>query len=407
MIPDLFLWIESVSGYLPVNVKGKGFPAACYLIDSHLNLKSHLKWAEYFDFIFIAQREYLPEFKKAGFDNVFWLPLGADPEIHSKRNAEKIFNVGFVGSINGGAHKRRADLLNKINSVVKVNYNRCWWNEMAEFFSASKIVFNNAINNDLNMRLFESMSIGSFLLTDLAQNSGQEEMFKDGEDLGLYDDNNIIDKVKYFLTKEDERERIAEHGQKIIQNAHTYSHRIEELLNVCFEISNSTPSADEWRNRSLGRLSLPVNVELNQGQNTNSKRSFIIPVLDMSPASPYNIIKLLDDLKDISGDVIVIFNSLEMAEKLKDHPRINYYASMKKNVGVSRAWNIGLNMSQTPVTFILNSDLSISSKAVEELENYLLKLPNTAIVGPQGSFFNFYKAKDIAYFDKSTFNSAS
>ena len=77
----------------------------------------------------------------------------------------------------------------------------------------------------------------------------------------------------------------------------------------------------------------------------------------MSPASPYNITKLLDDLNDIPGDVIVIFNSTEMADKLKNHPRIDYYAAMKKNIGVSIAWNIGLNISQTPVSFILNSDI--------------------------------------------------
>ena len=138
--------------------------------------------------------------------------------------------------------------------------------------------------------------------------------------------------------------------------------------------------------------------------NPSSNRSFVIPVLDMSPASPYNIVKLLDDLKDISGDVIVIFNSLEMAEKLKDHSRINYYATMKTNVGVSRAWNIGLNISQTPVTFILNSDLHISRETIENMEKFLLRLPDAAIVGPQGSFYNFDSAKDLAYFNKGTFN---
>ena len=113
----------------------------------------------------------------------------------------------------------------------------------------------------------------------------------------------------------------------------------------------------------------------------------------MSPASPYNIIKLLENLEDITGDVIVVFNSIEIAEKLKNHPRINYYAAMKKNVGVSRAWNIGLNISQTPVTFILNSDLDISEKTVETLEEHLSTLPQAAIVGPQGSFLNFIKPK--------------
>ncbi|MGA9293866.1 MAG: glycosyltransferase [Ignavibacteriaceae bacterium] len=404
MKPDLFLWIESVASFIPINIKGSGFPTACYLIDSHLNLESHLNWANYFDFIFIAQREYLSEFKKSGFENVFWLPLGADPEIHSKKNIEKTYDVGFVGSVSGHLYQRRVNLLNKINSIVKVNYSRCWWNEMAEFFSASKIVFNNSINNDLNMRLFEVMSTGSFLLTDTASNSGQEEMFKDGKDLGIYNDDNIIDKVKYYLKNDIERETIAEHGRQIIHSAHTYSHRIEELLSVCFGEKKNTPSAEEWRSKSLGKITMPVSTKINRGNNSEPKRSFVIPVIDLSPASPYNIVKLLDDLKDISGDVIVVFNSLEMAEKLKDHPRINYYASMKRNVGVARAWNIGLNMSQTPVTFILNSDLSLSEEAIRTLENYILKHPDAAIVGPQGSFFNFFKAKDLAYFDKNSFN---
>ncbi|HVO73259.1 MAG TPA: glycosyltransferase, partial [Ignavibacteriaceae bacterium] len=386
VFPDLFLWIESVSGFLPANVKGLGFPSACYLIDSHLNLSHHMEWAKRFDYTFIAQREYLPEFKKSGIENVYWLPLAADPDIHLKKNVNKMYEVGFAGSVNAASHQRRYQLLNKINSIVKVTYKRCWWDEMAEFFSSSKIVFNNAIRNDLNMRLFEAMSTGSFLLTDKAENSGQEEMFKDGDDLGVYTDENIIDKVKYYLSHENERERIAGHGRQIIHTAHTYGHRVDELLKVSFGEKNDTPSAEELRDKSLGKVLVPVNRNIKPGVRSNVERSFVIPVLDMSPASPYNILKLLDDLNNIEGDVIIVFNSLEMADKLKDHPRINYYAAMKKNVGVSRAWNIGLNISQTPVTFILNSDLNITRETVETLEQYLLKLPDAAAVGPQGSF---------------------
>ena len=294
--------------------------------------------------------------------------------------------------------------MNKINAVAKVGYKRCWLNEMAELFSASKIVFNNAIRNDLNMRVFEAMSTGSFLLTDIAENSGQVEMFKDNEDLGIYTDDNIADKVKYYLTHEAQRERIAGRGQQIIRNAHTYAHRADEIIKICSGKINNTPSAEEWRDRSLGKTGVSVLTDLNPaGKSAQVKRSFVIPVLDMSPASPYNIVGLLKDLQSIPGDVIVIFNSLEMAEKLKDHPRIDYYATMKKNVGVSRAWNIGLNISQTPVTFVLNSDLHITEETIINLEKYLMRLPEAAIVGPQGSFFNFETAKDMAYLDKGTF----
>ena len=45
-------------------------------------------------------------------------------------------------------------------------------------------------------------------------------------------------------------------------------------------------------------------------------RSFVIPVLDFSPHSPYSILTLLEDLRDIEGEVICIFNTREVYERL-------------------------------------------------------------------------------------------
>src|ERR1039457_5699423 len=62
--PDLYLWVESVGGYYPTNLDALPCPTACYFIDSHLHLQSHLEWAKQFDMVFIAQREYLEEFRQ-------------------------------------------------------------------------------------------------------------------------------------------------------------------------------------------------------------------------------------------------------------------------------------------------------------------------------------------------------
>jgi 2-polyprenyl-3-methyl-5-hydroxy-6-metoxy-1,4-benzoquinol methylase len=398
MQPDMFLWVESVNGYYPQNLSKVSIPKACYFIDSHINLQRQLEWAKNFDFVFIAQIEYLSSFKNAGIENVYWLPLGCDPQIHSKKSNSKLFDVGFVGSL-GAQQDRRYQLLSKIGSRFQLSYKRCFWEEMSEHFAQSKIVFNNAILNDLNMRVFEVMSTGSFLLTDLAKNSGQEEMFVDGEDLGIYSDSDILNKVEYYLKNETLREKIAEHGRQIVHNAHTYKHRVDEIVKVALYGRKNTPDPLEWRNRSVNNVKTNIPIEISQPQ-----RSFVIPVLDMSPASPFNIVKLLDDLAEIPGEVIIIFNSLDMAEKLKNHPRIDYYAIMNENVGVSRAWNIGLNISQTPVTFILNSDLHLEKQSVDRLEKYLLEIKNAAIVGPQGSFFHYESGQDLHYFDKGSFN---
>jgi len=399
--PDLYLWIESVGGYYPLNLEALPCPKACYLIDSHLNLPMHLEWAKQFDVVFIAQREYLDEFRKLGMQ-AHWLPLGCDPEVHSRHALQKIHPVGFVGGVQSGS--RREALLKKLSSQVALHYERCFWDDMAKLFSQSLIVFNEAVRNDLNMRVFEVMSVGSMLLTDMAVNSGQDELFRDGEDYAVYRDGNLCDVARFYLDNDYLREQIAVRGQRLVHIAHTYGHRVDDLLAVALGGKPDTFSAEELRQRSLAGVPA-VDAGVPAGSCISSaRRSFVIPVLDMSPASEYNILTLLKDLEDIEGDVIVVFNGQEVAEHLKGHARITRYAIMKQNIGVARAWNLGLEIAVTPTVFIMNADLHVERQAVEALEHALETLPDAACVGPQGSFFDFTLAKDYAYFDKGTFD---
>lgn len=399
--PDLYLWIESVGGYHPLNLDALPCPKACYFIDSHLNLQAHLEWAQNFDMVFIAQREYLDEFRTLGM-KAYWLPLGCDPDVHRRFEDPKIHSVGFVGGIQAGS--RREALLKNLASQIPVHYERCFWDDMARLFSQSQIVFNEAIKNDLNMRVFEAMSTGTLLLTDLAKNSGQDELFRDGEDYAVYRDGIICDVARFYLENTELREQIALRGQRLVHNAHTYAHRVEDLLAVVLSGKADTFSAKELRERSLAGISgndddISASICI-----SSARRSFIIPVLDMSPASEYNILTLLKDLEGIEGDVIVVFNGQEVAEQLKDHPRITRYAILKQNIGVARAWNLGLEIAATPTVFILNADLHVGKSAIDALEQALLCLPDAACVGPQGSFFEFALARDYTYFDKGTFN---
>ncbi len=394
--PEFLLWVESVGGFQPRNIEKLPIPKACYLIDSHINLKMHLEISKVYDHVFIAQREYLDDFRKAGIKNVHWLPLGADPEIHSKFSQVKKHDIGFVGSVHPGT--RREVLLNGLARGFNLYKERSFWTDMSRVFSESKMVFNNAILNDLNMRFFEVMSTGSFLFCDMAEKSGQDEMFIAGEDYGLYDGKNIFRQAEFYLENDDLREAIALRGMQIVHNAHTYKHRTDEIIKLISGEIKETPDAAEWRKRSL------TNITVTTEKINKLKRSFVVPVLDYSPASHLNIKTLLKDLESIEGTLIVIFNSTDVAEDLKNHPRIDYYAVMKKNVGVARAWNIGLDISSTPVTFILNADLSVQKDTVEKLEEALLTLEDCAITGPQGSYFKFETASDLAYYDKGSFN---
>lgn len=133
------------------------------------------------------------------------------------------------------------------------------------------------------------------------------------------------------------------------------------------------------------------------------QRSFVIPVLDFSPHSPFNIRTLLEDLNSIRGEVICIFNSRDVYDELKDHPRIDKFCFNNMNAGVSRSWNIGINMSEGKTVHIMNADLHIGNSIADELDSYLFSLENAVIVGPQGSIIDYRLLSDLTYFSKGTF----
>jgi GT2 family glycosyltransferase len=133
-------------------------------------------------------------------------------------------------------------------------------------------------------------------------------------------------------------------------------------------------------------------------------RSMVIPVLDFSPHGAYNILTLLEDLTPVAGEVICIFNSVEVFERLHDHPRIDKFCFNKLNAGVSRSWNLGLNLAEGRSVVIMNADLHVSADAIAQLETYLFSLPDAVIVGPQGSHLDFKNLKLLRYFEKGTFD---
>lgn len=401
-LPDLFLWVESVGGFFPGGLENMPCKTACYLIDSHLSLSIHLETARHFEYVFIAQREYLDEFRRVN-PRTHWLPLACDPDIHCQVPGEKRYDIGFVGGVHPGT--RRAELLQLLKQNIPIHYDRCFWKEMAKVFSESKIVFNEAVRRDLNMRFFEVLSTGSLLLSDMAEGSGQDELFVAGEDYALYRDTSLVETARFYLDNEAIRERIAARGRKLVLNAHTYRHRMEDLLDVITGNRDETPSAAELRQRSITGLPEPDTGWRSRAVPlTIPSRSFVIPVLDYSPASEYNILTLLKDLENVPGQVIVVFNSPVVAGEICNHPRIDQYVVMKQNVGVSRAWNVGLDISESPTVFILNADLHVSGETIDALEAGLWKLENAACVGPQGSFVNFELCCDHCYFDKGSFS---
>ncbi len=88
---------------------------------------------------------------------------------------------------------------------------------------------NIAMKEDLNMRCFEALGTGSFLLTDWVPHI--DEVFEDGKHLVLYRSlDEAVDKAKYYLAHDSEREKIAQAGYEHVMANHTIDHRAGVML---------------------------------------------------------------------------------------------------------------------------------------------------------------------------------
>jgi GT2 family glycosyltransferase len=171
-----------------------------------------------------------------GIANAGWLPLACDPAAHRRIPfVAKEYDICFVGNTGAGDGERTRWTEWIRLHVPRAFVGRAYGDEMARIYSASRLVFNCAARNDINMRVFEAAACGSLLITnDLAEN-GQDLLFTPGVHLLTYQrGEDLPGLIRQFLHDENERERIAQAGMEHARAHHTYAHRMADLLSaVC------------------------------------------------------------------------------------------------------------------------------------------------------------------------------
>ncbi len=106
------------------------------------------------------------------------------------------------------------------------------YREMPLVFKRSRINLNislRSIRSGIPQRAFDIMGSGGFLLSNY-QNDFLE-FFVPGEDFDFYESQaDLLHKIEYYLAHEEERLRIARNGHDRLAAAHTYRHRVREML---------------------------------------------------------------------------------------------------------------------------------------------------------------------------------
>lgn len=221
---------DALQGILPYKPSPIPHPSAFWSSDTHLGYEWRLEKARKTDFNFVCQKRAREEFTRDGIKDVIWMPHAVEPQAYPHIPSIKKYDLCFIGHINS---QNRIDALDKMFAAFpEFFFGQRLFDDAAEKYCQSKIVFNISIKDDINMRVFETLSTKSFLLTNWVPTL--EELFKDGVHLVTYKTiDEAIEKAKYYIAHDDEREAIAQAGFDEVRSKHTFTHRCRTVLDVC------------------------------------------------------------------------------------------------------------------------------------------------------------------------------
>lgn len=218
-------------------------PNAYWIADSHVGYDYRLKRAREFDFIFASHKPSIERMIKDGIpeDKIRYLPWAAEPMCYRPFPIVEKWDWCFIGNLSNGF---RVDLMDRFckewplgekgylgwRQPEFVGYNIL--EDAAKKFSQSRIILNESIYDDLNMRTFEALACNRLLLTEDVP--AVRDHFEDGKHLILFKTiDEAVEKANYYLVHSDERNTIAETGYQEFLSQHTYEHRAKEILKTC------------------------------------------------------------------------------------------------------------------------------------------------------------------------------
>ena len=206
-----------------------------------------------YDLIISSLPNLVDYFRKQGLNSELHR-LGFEPSILNRvHSSKRKYDVVFIGSIYY-VHTERLTLLEYLcqNTDMKIWGNlidtlpgsspihqayqgKAWGKDMYQIFRDAKIVLNNHVdiaeNYANNMRLFEATGTWTLRITDWKQNL--HEMFElDKEVVTYHTPEECLEKIRYYLEHDEERQQIAHAGQQRTLTKHNYQERMIELIKI-------------------------------------------------------------------------------------------------------------------------------------------------------------------------------
>ena len=214
-----------------------------------------------YDYFFTVCRGQVESFKKQDV-NAYFLPEGFSPYMRNLNflsySSKKKYDITFIGQIGSKTvHQERMPLLKSIidfysntriwgalfdneTEILKHHAQRPTFNDIehSRIVAESRINLGHSgwshIDGYFSARNYRIMGTGGFLLANHSKNV--EEFFEPDVEAVFYKDNQeCLDKIKYYLKNESEREAISKKGILKVLQKHTFNHRLEEMIKIIKE----------------------------------------------------------------------------------------------------------------------------------------------------------------------------
>ena len=231
-----------------------GLPANTMLARDRINLP-------YFDLIF-QPANLTDGLRAAGAaGRIEYIPIGIDPDIHrpialtAEEQRRYGADVCFIGGLSRRFHAARRAMVeyaieNGVNikvwggylehfvgsPILRVWQGQIWGEEQVKALCAAKIGLNfhvdhraGELDRGLNLRAFELAACGVFQLLQRVPSVG--EFFEEGKEIVCFETKEeMLDKIRYYLAHESERQQIAEAARKRVLREHTWAHRVANMI---------------------------------------------------------------------------------------------------------------------------------------------------------------------------------
>lgn len=229
---DLLLYIEGGSMEIfPLDLMEVAVKKFWWGIDTHLNFEKHLRISRLFDHTFIAQKEFVTTLTSNGIAAT-WLPLAFPSTIEVSPNGSPKYDFSFIGQTDPSMYPERYRLIRKAQQAFPNNFvGTLEPKEMLETYDNSRVVINQSIKNDVNMRVFEVLGTSAVLVTNAIHSNGLEDLFENTKHLFTFEtEDELICLLQNLMENELTRIETSKAANELVLSRHTYFNRASEIL---------------------------------------------------------------------------------------------------------------------------------------------------------------------------------